>query len=83
MSAPDTNTKRQEKKHKPSLFGTKGAIIAVLVIGIGMVAYNMMKPEVVTQETPSGAVATENDASGTNSSTQTGTDPAATSTVND
>ena len=36
MSAPDTNTHKQEKEHKPSLLGIKGAmlfaVLAILVV---------------------------------------------------
>ena len=39
MSAPDTNVKRQEKRHKPSLFGVKGSLLVVLVIVICFVLY--------------------------------------------
>ncbi len=82
MSAPDTNVKRQEENHKPSLFGTKGAIVAVVAIIIALIAYNMFKPETVTQDTQGGTVATDTYAPGTNS-TESGTEPAATSTAND
>lgn len=35
MSAPDTNIEKQEKNHKPSLLGVKGAMIfGILAIGI-------------------------------------------------
>lgn len=40
MSAPDTNTHKQEKEHKPSLLGIKGAmlfaVLAVLVVTLFM-----------------------------------------------
>jgi hypothetical protein len=37
MSAPDTNIKKQEKQHKPSLWGIKGA----MAFGLLMIALLM------------------------------------------
>lgn len=38
MSAPDTNVDRQEVKHRPSLWGIRGAMIfgALMMIGLGI-----------------------------------------------
>ena len=39
MSAPDTNIKKQERRHKPSLFGIKGSLIIVALLTIAFVFY--------------------------------------------
>ncbi len=33
MSAPETNVERQSRRHKPSLLGIGGAIVAAAIIG--------------------------------------------------
>lgn len=44
MSAPDTNVEKEERRHKPALFGVKGAIVFVLILFVGwliwMAAYS-------------------------------------------
>ena len=48
MSAPDTNVKKQEEKHKPALLGIKGAIgfaALLLVLFVGWVIINGQEPE--------------------------------------
>ncbi|MWD26971.1 hypothetical protein E0K89_005715 [Aquicoccus sp. SCR17] len=35
MSAPDTNVEKEEKRHKPALFGVKGSIVVVLLLFVG------------------------------------------------
>jgi len=38
MSAPDTNTETQERRHKPALLGIKGAMLfgALMMLGLGV-----------------------------------------------
>ncbi len=45
MSAPDTNIKTQERRHKPSLYGVKGALIAAGLILLALVIFNVFKTE--------------------------------------
>ena len=40
MSAPDTNVKKQERRHKPSLLGIKGAMIFGLLMLLGVFFYS-------------------------------------------
>lgn len=40
MSAPDTNVSKQERKHRPSLFGIKGALIFVIILTVGFMVFN-------------------------------------------
>ncbi|MFW8594778.1 hypothetical protein [Cribrihabitans neustonicus] len=35
MSAPDTNTERQKKRHRPALFGIWGVVIFALILLVG------------------------------------------------
>lgn len=51
MSAPDTNVEKQEKRHRPSLFGIKGAIIFGILMLLGVVGFNLINagdPDAVT-----------------------------------
>lgn len=62
MSAPDTNTKKQEKEHRPALFGIGAAIAvgALMLMAILFAAFDTEEPdagpqtvnEAVPQETP-------------------------------
>lgn len=38
MSAPDTNTRTQERRHRPALLGIKGAMAfgALMMLGLGL-----------------------------------------------
>jgi hypothetical protein len=48
MSAPDTNLKKQEKQHRPSLFGIGFSLLwgTVLLIGLTLwVVYNVNEPD--------------------------------------
>ena len=48
MSAPDTNVKKQEEKHKPALLGIKGAIAfaaLLLALFVGWVIVNGQSPD--------------------------------------
>jgi hypothetical protein len=42
MSAPDTNIEKQEKRHKPSLLGIKGAMLLGVVILFGIAIFTMI-----------------------------------------
>ncbi|WP_298857423.1 hypothetical protein [uncultured Sulfitobacter sp.] len=82
MSAPDTNIESQEAKHRPSLWGIKGAMIFGALMMIGLVAFNMVNTgdgEAVSNTSGVNAetdtVATDVYEPGTNSSaTPTATD---------
>ncbi|KIN61463.1 hypothetical protein Z945_2455 [Sulfitobacter noctilucae] len=54
MSAPDTNVERQEAKHKPSLFGIKGAVLFGAAMIILMVIFTVMRGETPTEDTVIG-----------------------------
>tara|TARA_R110002124_G_scaffold53302_2_gene152813 strand:+ start:261 stop:458 length:198 start_codon:yes stop_codon:yes gene_type:complete len=43
MSAPDTNVERQEKRHKPSLLGIRGAIIFGVVMVLLVILFSVMR----------------------------------------
>ncbi|MFD1509063.1 hypothetical protein [Lacimonas salitolerans] len=48
MSAPNTDVEKQEKKHKPSLLGMKGAVafaVVLLILFGGWVIVNGNAPE--------------------------------------
>ncbi|KIN73039.1 hypothetical protein [Sulfitobacter guttiformis] len=75
MSAPDTNLDRQEKKHRPSLWGIKGAMAFGALMMILLLGFNMINAgdgEAVTNadESKSTATAAETDtySPGTNNS---------------
>lgn len=42
MSAPDTNISTQEKRHRPSLWGIKGAMIFSALLVILLLGFNMI-----------------------------------------
>lgn len=42
MSAPDTNTEKQEREHKPSLLGIRGAMIWGALCIVGLIFYVVM-----------------------------------------
>lgn len=42
MSAPDTNVNKQEKRHRPSLWGIKGAMIFGILMLLGVIGFNMI-----------------------------------------
>lgn len=50
MSAPDTNTKTEEMRHKPSLLGIKSVLIFATVLLVGWLAWT-----VATADGPDGA----------------------------
>lgn len=39
MSAPDTNTEKEEKRHKPSLLGIRGVLVFVAILLIGWLVW--------------------------------------------
>ena len=39
MSAPDTNTTRQEQRHKPALLGIKASLAIVALLFVGWVGW--------------------------------------------
>ncbi|QUJ75087.1 hypothetical protein KDD17_08535 [Sulfitobacter albidus] len=82
MSAPDTNVETQERKHSPSLFGIRAAMIWGGLMIVGLVVFNIANAgdgEAVSNAEASGpvgtTVATDTYAPGTNSSS-TPVDPA-------
>jgi hypothetical protein len=51
MSAPDTNVEKQEKRHRPSLWGIRGAMVFGILILLGVIGFNMINagnPDAVT-----------------------------------
>jgi hypothetical protein len=82
MSAPDTNTDKQEKEHRPSLLGIRGAMIFGALMMIGLIGFNMINAgdgDAVSNADAEGSSSTVVDtdvyAPGTNSSsTPTQTD---------
>ncbi len=64
MSAPDTNVERQEAKHKPSLFGIKGALVFGVLMIILMIAFTAMRGETPTEDTLIGTGETSSDDAG-------------------
>lgn len=84
MSAPQTNVEDQEKRHKPSLFGIRAAMIWGALMVVLLIGYNIWfagEPDAVTNADSDGAVSTtvptDTYEPGTNNS-GTATDPAAT-----
>ncbi|MEQ6248393.1 hypothetical protein ABMC89_05835 [Sulfitobacter sp. HNIBRBA3233] len=84
MSAPQTDVERQERRHKPSLFGIRGAMIFGGLMIVLLIVYNVMNAgdgEAVLNDVETNAegstVATDTYEPGTNNS-GTPTDPAAT-----
>jgi hypothetical protein len=84
MSAPDTNTEKLEKRHRPSLLGIRGAMIfgaLMLVILIGFTLTNADDPAAVSDTGADNSVTTtvptDTYAPGTNSS-DTPVDPQST-----
>lgn len=52
MSAPDTDVEKQEKAHKPALWGIKGAMIFAVVLLLGLIIWLAAKgQEPVTPDT--------------------------------
>jgi hypothetical protein len=45
MSAPDTNVKKQEDRHKPALLGIKGAMIFGAIMVFLIVAFAFLRGE--------------------------------------
>jgi predicted tellurium resistance membrane protein TerC len=82
MSAPNTNVEKQEKRHRPSLWGIKGAMIFGALMLLGLIGFNMMNADnenalTNTGQAGKGATVVDTDvyAPGTNSSsTPTATD---------
>lgn len=79
MSAPDTNIEKQEKRHRPSLFGTKGALVIGGLILVAVVLYSSISGSDDAALGTSGsevtAAPTDTYAPGTNNSaTPTATD---------
>ncbi len=70
MSAPDTNTEKQERRHKPALLGVKGAMIFGALM-IGLMLFFVLDNGRGTDETE--AVTTEQPA--TSDTTVTPVDP--------
>lgn len=61
MSAPDTNIDTQEKRHRTSLWGIRGAMIFGALMLIGLLGFNMMNAgdgEAVTNTDSAGPVST-------------------------
>ena len=72
MSAPDTNTEKQEKKHKASLLGIRGAIlfgVLMVILVIGFTIRNSNDPE-----GDAGLNAEDGAAASTSNTTSTGSD---------
>tara|TARA_R110002124_G_scaffold202170_1_gene368695 strand:- start:533 stop:781 length:249 start_codon:yes stop_codon:yes gene_type:complete len=42
MSAPDTNVDKQEKRHRPSLWGIRGAMIFGVLMLLGVIGFSMI-----------------------------------------
>ncbi|MCX7566297.1 hypothetical protein OS189_08070 [Sulfitobacter sp. F26169L] len=82
MSAPDTNINKQEKRHRPSLWSVKGAMLIVVLIFLGIVGFSLITSTGDDDATDSDATgptttapATDTYEPGTNSSaTPTATD---------
>ena len=45
MSAPDTNTEKQERRHKAPLMGLKGVVVFAALALIGLVFYTVLQTE--------------------------------------
>jgi len=45
MSAPDTNTKTEERKHKPALIGIRASIIAGVALTLALIFWVTMRGE--------------------------------------
>ncbi|MBF9030186.1 hypothetical protein HKCCE3408_07250 [Rhodobacterales bacterium HKCCE3408] len=45
MSAPDTNTKTQERRHKPVLIILRGLVILAVLLLIGFIATQTIGPD--------------------------------------
>jgi|AntRauMFilla1563_2_1112583.scaffolds.fasta_scaffold165712_1 hypothetical protein len=45
MSAPDTNIAKQEKNHRPSLIGIKGALMFCLLALLAVVGFNLINAD--------------------------------------
>ena len=52
MSAPDTNTEKQAKRHKPPLIGMPAAIILATVLFIGVMIYISVGTDEEIEEPP-------------------------------
>ncbi|SNR26760.1 hypothetical protein [Puniceibacterium sediminis] len=52
MSAPDTNTTTEEKRHKPSILGMKAVLIFVAILLVGWLVWT-----VSAADAPDGAKA--------------------------
>lgn len=62
MSAPDTNVERQEKQHRPSLIGIKGAMIFGALMLIVIMTFALMRSAdngATAYEAPAAATATD------------------------
>ncbi|MFD1342377.1 hypothetical protein [Litorisediminicola beolgyonensis] len=59
MSAPDTNTGTQEKRHAPSLFGIKASLTYGLVLLAAFVAYVFFASGDSSETAPEGGSALE------------------------
>lgn len=75
MSAPDTNVEKQEKHHRPSLWGIRGAMLFGVLILLGVIGFNMINAGNTDAVTNTGGatngvtvVPTDNYQPGTNSS---------------
>jgi len=58
MSAPDTNTDKQERAHRPALLGIKAAIAFGLLMLLGVLGYNAINAgdgAAVSNATPGAA----------------------------
>ena len=58
MSAPDTNIEKQEKHHRPSLWGVRGAMAIGVLILIGVVGYTFVVGSVGDGERSDGPTVT-------------------------
>ena len=45
MSAPDTNIEKQERRHAPSLWGIKGAMVFGALMMIGLVFFAVFRAD--------------------------------------
>jgi hypothetical protein len=45
MSAPDTNVKSEEKKHRPALIGIKATLVYAAILLVGLVGWTFLQSD--------------------------------------